>query len=492
MTEVELERISTGIAGLDEILGGGLIARRAYLVRGRPGTGKSTLGVHFLADGVKRGETSLYITVEESVTSIRRNARAFGIELEGIDFLDLSPTSEFFQEAGTYDIFSPAEVEREPITARIVGDVEALRPQRVFLDAVTLFRFLATDAFSLHKQVLSFVRYLVDKGATLLFTSEASSTVPDEDLQFISDGIIEVGLDTSSRMQRRTIAVKKLRGSDYAPGVHTMKLGDGGIRVFPRLVPGDYAAEFTTECLSSGVPEFDALLGGGIERGTVTIITGPSGSGKTSAGMQFMKEAAGRGERSVLFTFDESRPMVVRRSEAIDIPAGDMLGRGTLEIVEIEPLRFTGDEFDRIVRNEVEERGAQIVMIDSVKGYGLSLPDQDTTGRLHALARYLRNMGVTTILINEQEAVTGDIHVTDSGIGYLADNIIFLRYLEIDGRMRKAIGVLKKRLGDFERTVRELSITRYGIGVGKPLTGLRGILSGSPEWVGVPEDAEAR
>lgn len=481
-----LARVSTGIPGLDEILHGGLLAHRSCLVRGRTGTGKSTLGLHFLLAGAERGEKVLYITVEEPLRTIRENAEARGFDLSGIDFLDLSPTSEFFAQAGAYDIFSPAEVEREPTTKRIVAEVGRLKPKRVFLDAVTLFRYLATDAFSFRKQVLSFVRFLVDAGATLVFSSQASTAAPDDDLQFISDGVIELHFERAGRITRRAIAVTKLRGSDFRPGLHTMKLTDRGVEVFPRLLPEAYERVFEPETISSGVPQFDELLHGGIERGTVTIVAGPSGVGKTSTAMQFMKEAAGRGERSVVFTFEESRESILKRSEAINIPVQDMVERGTLAIVEIEPLRFTADEFDRMVRHAVEAEGTTIVLIDSIKGYELSIPGEDLIGRLHALARYLRNVGVTTILTNEIEAVTGDFRVTQHGISYLSDNVIFLRYLEISGRMRKAIGVLKKRLSDFERTLREVDITRYGIQVGEPLTGLRGILSGTPEWTTPP------
>jgi circadian clock protein KaiC len=485
-----LLRVSTGIPGLDEILDGGLLGQRSYLVRGRTGTGKSTFGLHFLLAGAERGEKVLYITVEEPLHTIRQNAEARGFDLSGIDFLDLSPTSEFFAQASAYDIFSPAEVEREPTTKRIVAAIGKLRPRRVFLDAVTLFRYLSTDAFSFRKQVLSFVRFLVDEGATLVFSSEASTAAPDDDLQFISDGVIELYFERSGRVTRRAIAITKLRGSDFRPGIHTMKLTDRGIEVFPRLLPEAYAKPFRAEPISSGVPQLDELLHGGIERGTVTIVAGPSGVGKTSTAMQFMKEAAGRGERSVVFTFEESRDSILKRSEAINIPVHDMVERGTLAIIEIEPLRFTADEFDRMVRHEVEAGGATIAMIDSIKGYELSISGEDLIGRLHALARYFRNMGVTALLTNEIEAVTGEFRVTEHGISYLTDNIIFLRYLEINGQMRKAIGVLKKRLSDFERTLREVSITRYGIQVGEPLTGLRGILRGTPEWTTPPRSLE--
>jgi circadian clock protein KaiC len=472
-------RLSTGIAGLDEILHGGLIPGRAYLVRGGPGTGKTTMGLHFLTAGQSSHEKRLFITLGETEEQIRSNAEAIGFDLEGVAFLDLSPSSSLFTEVQSYDIFSPAEVEREPITQRILEQVETLKPQRVFLDAMTQFRYLSADTFQFRRQSLSFLRYLLDQGATVLFTSEASVDAPDDDLQFLSDGVIQVDFSPEGR----TLAVTKFRGSDFCSGLHTLKLAEAGVEVFPRLVPETHRRDFVAEIISSGVPELDELLHGGLERGTISIISGPTGVGKTTLGLQFMKEAAGRGERSVIYTFEEPVETILRRSEAINIPVQAMMARGTLSVVPVEPLKFSPDEFACMVRREVEERQARIVMIDSTSGYRLSLRGEALIGPLHALCKYLQNMGVAVLLISEVEAITGDFRATDVGLSYLADNIVFLRYLEIQGELRRAIGVLKKRLSNFEKTLREIDITRYGIKVGKPLTELRDILRGTPEWV---------
>ncbi|MBD2022454.1 AAA family ATPase [Leptolyngbya sp. FACHB-36] len=478
------DRLSSGVPGLDEVLHGGLIPRQAYLVRGGPGVGKTTLGLEFLAAGAARGEKTLFIVLGEAEAQVRANGDRLGFDTQAIAFLDLSPSSNFFTEVEAYDIFSPAEVEREPTTQRIVEQVKQLQPQRVFIDAMTQFRYLATDVFQFRKQVLSFLRFLLEQGATVLFASESGPTTPDDDLQFMSDGVID--LQQASGI--RYLTVVKFRGSDFRGGNHTFRLLGTGIEVFPRLQPEVYEQEFVMEAIPSGVPELDALLNGGIERGTVTILTGPTGVGKTTIGVQFMKTAAERGERSVLYAFEEQVSMVLHRAEAIAIPVREMVQRQTLSIVSVEPLQFSPDEFARLVRQEVEQNQARIVMIDSVAGYRLSVRGADLVSHLHALCKYLQNVGVTVILINETEGITGDFRATEIGISYLADNIIFLRYLEIHGEIRKAIGVLKKRLSDFERTLRELSITPGGIRVGQPLSQLRGILSGLPEQVENPRD----
>ena len=474
---MSINRLPTGISGLNEVLCGGYVPGRAYLVRGGPGTGKTTLGMHFLTSGAANGEPVLFITLAETVAQLQRTAEGLKFDTQGITFLDLSPTSEFFAQVQTYDIFSPAEVEREPTTQRIVEQVETLKPQRIFIDSMTQFRYLATDTFQFRKQVLSFLRFLTEQDITVLFTSEHSAEAPDDDLQFMSDGVINLNFNEGDR----TLGVSKFRGSDFRNGYHSFRLTSQGMQIFPKLLPKVLEQAFTTETISSGIPEVDELLHGGIERSTITILSGPSGVGKSTLGLQFMKEAAGRGERSVIYTFEENKETLLHRAEGVNVPVHAMQDRGTLSIMHIEPLHYTPDEFANLVRQEVEEHQARIVMIDSVSGYQLSVRGEDLTPHLHALCKYLQNIGVAVLLINEVESITGEFRATEIGISYLADTIIFLRYLEIRGELRRVIGVLKKRMSDFEKTLREFQISRYGIKVGSPLKQLRGILTGVPE-----------
>lgn len=296
-------------------------------------------------------------------------------------------------------------------------------------------------------------------------------------MQFLADGVIKL----ESAPEGRTVSVTKFRGSGFRGGEHSVRLGPGGMEVFPRLVPTKVKQDFVSKSAPSGVPELDELLHGGLERGTITIITGPSGVGKTTLGLQFMKEAAGRGERSVVYLFEETQDTLLSRCEAINIPVRDMMEKGTLGLYDVEPLRYSPDEFASLVRAEVEEKGAKIVMLDSTSGYGVCMQGRDLATNLHALSMYLKSWGVTVFLIEEVGTVTGEFKASELNLSYMADSIVFLRHLEIDGQIRKAIGVLKKRTGDFEKSVREIEITKYGLKVGPPLTGLRGILSGTPE-----------
>lgn len=470
-------KLSSGIDGLDEILMGGFVARRAYLIRGNPGTGKTAIGMHFLTEGVKNKEKVLFINMGEPTEQIISNAQNMGFNTTNIEFLDLSPDEKFFADMEAYDIFSPAEVERESTTSQIIEKIEAVQPSRVFLDPITQFRYLSTDEYQFRKQSLSFLRFLIDKGATVLFTSEFSTNEPDDDLQFLSDGIINLKFFPEGR----SISLSKYRGSGFRFGAHAMRITPTGVKIYPRLRPLLKEAEFEHETVSSGVPELDELLHGGIERGTATIISGPSGVGKTTVGMQFMKEAAGRGERSVVYTFEEGVDSLTNRCESINIPIRSMINTGLLSVVQVEPLRYSPEEFAQQVRKEVSAQKARIVMIDSTSGYKLSLRGEDPVSHLHSLSKYLTRTGCTVILINEVENISGGLKVTELGISYLADNIVFLRYFESEGEMHKSIGVLKKRLSDFEKSLRELKITKYGIKVGQPINDLKGIISGTPE-----------
>jgi circadian clock protein KaiC len=464
---------------------GGLIAGGAYMVRGSAGTGKTMVGLHFLTDGIKRGEKALFITLSETEKRIRRNAASTGFDLAGIEVLDLTPDSQIFADMQGYDLFTAAEVDQEPMTRKIVEAIEHHEPQRIFLDSITQFRYLASDDFQFRMQVLSFLRFLLDQGSTVLFTSEATERAPDEDLQFLADGLINLALGP---IEGRTLVVTKLRGSGFRPGQHSMSITDDGVHVFPKLIPADFRMAFETDKLPFGVAGLDELLVGGLERGTVTILTGPSGVGKTTLGVKFMVEAASRGEHAVVYTFHEEPEIILQRAESLKIPARTLVESGGMSLVKIEPLAFSPDEFAAMVRHEVEVKHARVIMIDSVAGYRLSLRGADLISHLHALTKYLQNMGVVVVLINELETVSGEFRATEVGASYLADNIVFLRYIELhqdeEVELHKGIGVLKKRLTNFDRRMREIAFHDDGIHVSAPLAGISSILGVLPKWNG--------
>lgn len=475
------ERISTGVTGLDEILMGGLLPNRGYLVRGGPGTGKTTLSLQFLAEGLRRGEKGIFISLSEKETILRPIAERLSPELKDLSILDLSPTSEYFSEAQTYSLFSPSDVERKPFTNQIVQRLEEERPKRVVIDAMTQLRYLSPDVFQYRKQVLSFLYFLLDRNITVMLISESSQANPDDELQFLSQGIITLEIRPDGL---RYLRVGKLYGSDFRTGPHLMKLSANGMEVFPRLIPETHGRAFISEPIPSGLPELDAILHGGLERGTITILTGPSGTGKTSLGMQFLAESTKNGERSVMYSFEEEPGVSLLRADNLKIPARSLIERDLLSLVKIEPLQYAPEEFANLVRQEVERQESRFVMIDSTAGYQLSMRGQNLVPHLHALCKYLQNMGVATLLINEKEELSGYNTLTDYGISYMADNIIILEYfqlfLEDHFELRKALGVIKKRLSGFERSLHEIEVTPSGLKVHPALRDLNFIIRGMP------------
>lgn len=480
---MEKNLLKSGIIGFDEVLEGGFIPSRFYLVRGGPGTGKTTLGIHFLVEGLKNNEELLFVSMTENVENIKQNGRKFGFPMDEITFLDLSPKSDFFANNGDYDIFSTSEMEEEPIIKKLTKTIENVKPDRIFFDGFTQLKFLSSDDFKFRKQILSFIQFVKKYDSTILLTSEVGTAINDDDLQFMVDGIIHLNYENLEN----SLEISKYRGSGFNKGKHTMKFKDHGIEVYPHLKVSDYETTLSERKLPFGVTEIDKMLLGGIEEGTTTMITGPSGVGKTTLGTQFIKNAAEIGKTSIIYTFEENHRTLINRGEAINIPLDKMVDNHKLIVKKVNPFEYALDEFSYKVRMDIERHHASIVLLDSVSSYFLYFNKNhgyvDLLRELHSLCDYLKSQGVTVFLTNEIENINGEFRITSTQTSYLADNIIFLRYLEMHGKLEKAIGILKKRMGDFENTMRKYRITSEGINVGEPLNNMRGILTGSPELI---------
>ena len=475
---MSIERTSTGVPGLDEILNGGLIRGRNVLVRGSPGSGKTIFGLHFLSAGIDAGESALYVNMGEPQSYVEETADAFGLNADRIRFHNLSPTQEQFSERNSYSVFESSEVEQPSFIATLRETVDELEPDRVLLDPITEFRYLTADERQFRSGILGLLDYLKDLDATVMLTSQAGGSVTDDDLQFLVDAVVSLDVTPESR----AVSVSKFRGSSFRRGTHFYDITDEGLTVWPTLVPDEQEREIEPGTLSSGVTELDELLHGGLDHGTVTILSGPTGVGKTTTGLQFLTQAAVNGKQATLFQFEEAERTIRKRADAIGLPLQDALDSGAMSIVEIPPEAYTIGEFEQFVRETVES-GTEVVMIDGSQGFQENLRGlDDTTGALLRVGRYLRAAGVSTILVNEVHNITGEFHATEERTSNLADNIVFLRHVEYRGELRKVIGTLKMRTSDFERGLRELEITGDGIRVGEPLSQLRGILTGTPDW----------
>jgi circadian clock protein KaiC len=479
-------RLSTGIEGLDAVLHGGLLPGQIYMIRGQPGAGKTTLAVQFLMAGARRGESVLFVTLSESERELRASAAGHGWDLGGMQILDIHPDDEGSVPDPQYTIFHPADVELAPATRRITEAMERTRPTRVAFDSLTEVRLLSRDSLRYRRQILGLKGFLLSKGVTALFLGESGRPELDVEIASIVHGVIALSLSKGTYgMARRAVEVEKCRGSDFQSGMHPLRIVRGGIEVFPRLLATEHGREFDRDRLPSGIAEIDLMLGGGLDRGTSTLICGHAGVGKTTLGVQFLHQAARRGERAVLYSFDEGPAEIIHRCDGIATPIRESLEQGLLRIEKVNPLLLYPDEFAGWVRDEVERRGTRIVMIDTLNGYRLSMPDEHyLVGHMHQLVSYLNRMGVASLLINEVSNLTGDFAASQIGMSYLTDTIVLLKYFEFEGAMHKAIGTLKKRLGDHEKVLRDFRITPQGIRVGQPLPQLQGILQGEPRYGG--------
>ena len=477
-------RLSTGVEGLDEVLSGGLLAGRVYMVRGQPGAGKTTLGMQFLLEGARAGESVLFVTLSESEAELRENAELHRWDLAGVKFLDIHASSEGMTSGAPYSIFHPADVELTPISRRVLDAIDQLRPSRVVFDSLTQIRLLSRESLRYRREMLSLKTHLHERGITAFFLSDDNYREQDPEIESIVHGIISLSLSKGQEgTARRFIEVKKFRGSAFREGDHPLRLELGGLTVFPRLIAVAHGQAFERVTQSTGIAGLDAMLHGGFDRGTSTLITGNAGVGKTSVGMSVMAQAGAEGLRCAFYAFDEGPAEITYRSESIGMNLQALVDKDLLCIRKVNPLLLYPDEFARWIRVEVEQRGTRVVMIDSLNGYNQSMPDEKSLGRhMHQLIGYLNRMGVTTILINEVSSLVGDFSATQFGISYLADSVLILRYYEYAGAIHRAIGTLKKRLSGHESTLRSFHVSEQGLVVGEPLPKLRGILRGEAIW----------
>jgi circadian clock protein KaiC len=488
-------RLSTGIKGLDQVLHGGLLPGQNYMVRGLSGAGKTTLAMQFLMEGARRGAAGLFIALTESEAELRHSAVARGWNLDGIHILDLHPGGdEAFSPDGQYTVYHPADVELAPTTRKITEAMERLKPARVVFDNLTEVGFLTRDALRFRRQVLGLRDYLLESGATALLLGESNHRQFDIEIMSIVHGVINLERSRGRHgMMRRSLEVEKYRDSAFEEGVHALRTTPGGLEVYPHLLATEHGLDFAEETTSSGVAGLDRMLGGGLERGTSTLLSGNAGTGKTSLGACVLAEAARRGERAVLYTFEEGPDRLVRRCEALGMAVRPLIDQGLLAVQKVNPLLLYPDEFAAWIRAEVEQKQARAIMIDGLNGYSRSMPDEDyLVGHMHQLTSYLNRMGVVTILTEELPLLTGNTQLSVYGLSHMIDAVVLLKFFEHRGGLNRAIAVIKNRSGDHDTDLRRLGITSQGVRVGEPLPHFRGILRGEAESNGDTAASESQ
>ncbi len=483
-------RSRTGIEGLDDILSGGLLSNRLYLVDGDPGAGKTTLSLQFLLEGVRQGETCLYITLSETRDELIASAQSHGWSLDGIEIMELIADEQDLDGDSQVTMYHPSEVELNQTTRRVLEAVQRINPSRVVFDSLSEMRLLAQSSLRYRRQILALKHFFVGRKCTMMLLDDRTGEGSDLQLQSIAHGVILLEqLAPLYGGARRRLRVIKFRGTDYRGGYHDFTIARGGLVVFPRLIASEHAQPFAAQRIPSGVSALDALLGGGPDRGTSTLLIGPAGAGKSTLAVQYAVAAARRGDHAVIFAFDENLSTLLMRSKAMGMEFTQGTGPGQIKIHQVDPAELSPGEFVQQVRSAVENDHARVVVIDSLNGYMHAMPEERfLTVQLHELLSYLNRQGVTTLMVVAQHGLMASSMVSPLDTSYLADSVIMLRYFEYAGHVKKAISVVKKRSGPHEETVRELRFGADGITLSEPLVEFRGIMTGVPERVAVEPD----
>ncbi len=478
--------ISTGVPGLDEVVGGGLPKNYVYLIQGDPGSGKTTMAMQFLLEGARQGEKTLYLTLSESVQELGEVARSHGWDLSDIELFEPPLAKNPLLPDDQNTLFHPSEIELAETMKLLLNKIEEVKPQRIVLDSLSEIRLLAQTPLRYRRQVLAFKQYLTGTNATVLLLDDRTYT-DDIQMQSVPSGVIELFHEAPIYgTVRRKMRVVKIRGVQFRGGFHEMNILTGGVKIYPRLIAAESRGDHAPlETISSGVDEIDNLLGGGLHRRTSTLFAGASGVGKSSLSTLYAVAAARRGEKAAIFTFDESTSTALERSRSLGIGLAEQIESGNIHLQQVDPAELMPGEFAHLIKTMVDEQGIKIVVIDSLNGYANSMTNvQFLTVQLHELLSYLGQQGVTTILVSTHHGLFASTPVADTDVSYLADAVVLLRYFEVKGTVRKAISVVKKRTGPHETTIRELILSSDGIEVGPPLALFHEVLGGSPVFDG--------
>lgn len=478
-------KCSTGVTGLDDVLGGGLPRESLYLIEGSPGVGKTTLAMQFLLEGKRRGENVLYVTLSETHRELAAVAASHGWSLEGITIIELSAVEQVLSGKGSTTLFQSAEVELAQLTRLLMDEIDRSRPARVVLDSLSEMRLLAQSALRYRREMLRLKQRFAALDCTVLVLDDRTSEASDVQIHSIVHGAILLSAaPLKYGIFRRSLAVTKLRGVEFREGGHDYVIERGGLQVFPRLVAAEHHSPFRKTTASSGNAQLDVLVGGGLHYGTSNLIIGPAGSGKSTLAIMYANAAAQRGERAEYYVFDESTATLCQRAEDLQIRVAPHLQSGVLQIRQVDPADTSPGQLAHRVRRAVEDEKVRVVILDSLNGYVTAMPHEEFLHlHLHELLMYLNQQGVMTVMVLAQHGLVGPMG-TPIDISYLADSVLITRFFEALGHIRKAISIVKKRSGPHESTVRELSMAPGGVIIGPPLTDFQGVLTGVPAYLG--------
>lgn len=369
----------------------------------------------------------------------------------------------------------------------ILQAVERACPDLIVLDSLSEIRLLAQGSLRYRRQLLALKHFLARRGMTVLMLDDLTTDSLDKTVHSIAHGVICLE-ETSPNYgsERRRVKIAKYRGRAFRGGYHDFIISTGGVRVFPRLVASEHKGPSDPVTVPSGVPHLDQLLGGGIDKGTSTLVLGPAGAGKSLFVLQYAAAAMDRGEKVASFVFDEELSVTIRRAGRMGIDLEAHRTNGRLFLDQIDAAELSPGEFSHRVRTYVHDHNVSMVVIDSLNGYQAAMPEEHALLlHMHELLQYLNRRGVSTFLTVAQHGLVGDMK-SPVDVTYLADTVVLMRYFEADGRVRRAVSVIKKRTGPHEDTIREFQVRSQGIEVGLPLRDFQGVLRGVPTYVGNP------
>ncbi len=481
--------VATGIAGLDDVLGGGLTAERVYLVEGDPGSGKTTLALQYLLEGERLGESGLYVTLSETRVELTDVARSHGWSLDGLILLELVAPEDELEPDNQYSMFQSSELELGVTTKAILAEVDRKKPLRVVIDSLSEMRLLAQNSLRYRRQILALKQFFIGRSCTVFLLDDKTSETEDLQLQSIAHGVLSLEqLSPEYGMERRRIRVTKLRGQKYRGGYHDFIIEAGGLKVFPRLVASEHIHGQARGLLKSGNAAMDSLMGGGLQYGTSVVLLGPAGSGKSTLSIQYARAAAARGERAAIFSFDERLETILERTQGLGMDIAPDVESGRIRVQPIDTAEQSPGEFAHSIRAAVVGAdgtpGARVVIIDSLNGYLNAMPEERfLIAQLHELLTFLGHQGVVTFLVVAQHGLFGNMS-SPIDTTYIADTVVLFRYFEMSGEVKLALSVVKKRSGQHERTIRELTLGDGGVSVGPPLRDFHGILTGTPFYRG--------
>ena len=479
-------KAATGVPGLDDILNGGLSRGHTFLMEGEPGAGKTTIALQFLRMGAAAGERTLYVTLSETADELRDSAASHGWTLDpSIEIYELVPPESLLDSSQQQSLIHSSDLELGESVTKLLAKVEEARPQRIVLDSLSELRLLAQGSLRYRRQILALKHFFSRHAVTVLLLDDLSTDTLDKTVHSIAHGVIRLEqLTPDYGAERRRLRIVKYRGQKYRGGFHDFTIKSGGIEVFPRLVATEHRIDYARDQLSTGIAPFDALLGGGIDTGSSTLLIGPTGTGKSLVALVFLAAAVARGEKAAMFVFDEELGLLFKRVKQFGIDLEAMRERGDVVVEQIDTAELSPGEFAHRVRSAVDEKQIKTVIIDSLTGYQAAMPQENALVlQLHEILLYLNRQGVTTFVTLTQHGLVGDMG-SPVDVTYLADTVILLRYFEAGGEIRRAISTIKKRTGPHESTIREYTLSTHGLSVGAPLTGFQGVLRGTPDYVG--------